>query len=313
MEFVHATTIHTIDRLGILLASSLSIARAELPAPGHPLELRDGERVTLLGGTFIERMQTYGYLETLLTAAHPQRNVTFRNLGWSGDNVWGHSRAVFGSPDSGFDRLLRDVKLADPTLIVVCYGENEAREGSAGVEHFRAGLTRLVDELKQATGARIVLLGPRKHENLGPPLPNQDSYNAQLDEYLAAIRDVAKQSDCPFVDLNDVSRVDANKPLTFNGIHPSEAGYRALAAALAAKFAPSVKLPVALFDEPRGKKLRQAIFGKNELFFYRHRPQNETYLFLFRKHEQGNNAVEIPQFDPLIETKEKEIAELRKG
>jgi len=38
----------------------------------------------------------------------------------------------------------------------------------------------------------------------------------------------------------------------------------------------------------------------------------ETYLFLFRKHEQGNNAVEIPQFDPLIAAKEKEIAELKK-
>ncbi len=40
---------------------------------------------------------------------------------------------------------------------------------------------------------------------------------------------------------------------------------------------------------------------KDQLFFHRYRPQNETYLFLFRKHEQGNNAVEIPQFDPLIQ------------
>jgi hypothetical protein len=31
-----------------------------------------------------------------------------------------------------------------------------------------------------------------------------------------------------------------------------------------------------------------------------HRPENETYLLLFRKHEQGNNAVEIGQFRPLI-------------
>ena len=56
--------------------------------------------------------------------------------------------------------------------------------------------------------------------------------------------------------------------------------------------------------------LRKVIGEKNELFFHRHRPQNETYLFLFRKHEQGNNAVEIPQFDPLIEAKEREIVSL---
>ncbi len=57
--------------------------------------------------------------------------------------------------------------------------------------------------------------------------------------------------------------------------------------------------------------LRQAIIAKNELYFYRWRPQNETYLFGFRKHEQGQNAREIPQFDPLIAAKEAEIARLR--
>src|SRR5262249_34572489 len=59
------------------------------------------------------------------------------------------------------------------------------------------------------------------------------------------------------------------------------------------------------------EKLRQAIIEKNQLFFHRYRPQNETYLFGFRKYEQGQNAVEVPQFDALIEAKEKEIAKLR--
>ena len=40
--------------------------------------------------------------------------------------------------------------------------------------------------------------------------------------------------------------------------------------------------------------------------------ENITYLFGFRKHEQGNNAIEVPQFDPLVEAKEREIARLRK-
>jgi hypothetical protein len=54
--------------------------------------------------------------------------------------------------------------------------------------------------------------------------------------------------------------------------------------------------------------LRSEIVAKNELFFHRWRPQNFTYIFGFRKYEQGNNAVEIPQFDPLIEKHEQEIA-----
>src|SRR5262249_10327405 len=57
--------------------------------------------------------------------------------------------------------------------------------------------------------------------------------------------------------------------------------------------------------------LRKAINRKNELYFYRWRPQNETYLFGFRKHEQGNNAREIPLFDPLVAEQEKEIARLK--
>jgi hypothetical protein len=60
------------------------------------------------------------------------------------------------------------------------------------------------------------------------------------------------------------------------------------------------------------ERLRKAIVEKNRLYFYRWRPQNETYLFGFRKKEQGNNAREIPMFDPLVDAKETEIATLKK-
>ena len=59
-------------------------------------------------------------------------------------------------------------------------------------------------------------------------------------------------------------------------------------------------------------ELLHAITTKNMMFFHRHRPQNETYLFLFRKHEQGNNAGEVPQFDPFVEDLDKRIYELCK-
>jgi putative heme-binding domain-containing protein len=65
-------------------------------------------------------------------------------------------------------------------------------------------------------------------------------------------------------------------------------------------------------DFTQAAQLMDAIRKKNELFFYRYRPENNTYLFLFRKHEQGQNAKEIPQFDPLIEEQERQIALLRK-
>jgi lysophospholipase L1-like esterase len=65
-------------------------------------------------------------------------------------------------------------------------------------------------------------------------------------------------------------------------------------------------------DAARVEQIRQHLIRKNELFFHRWRPQNETYIFGFRKHEQGNNAVEIPQFDPLVGQIETEIDKLKK-
>jgi lysophospholipase L1-like esterase len=71
-------------------------------------------------------------------------------------------------------------------------------------------------------------------------------------------------------------------------------------------------VPIALGpDASQSERLRQAINRKNDLFFYRWRPQNQTYLFGFRKHEQGNNAIEIPRFDPLVAEQEAEIGQLK--
>ena len=361
-------------------------------------DFRDGDRVVLLGSAFIERMQTHGYLETMITAALPDKNITFRNLGWSGDTVWGDARGVFGGRAEGFRRLISDVNLCKPTVIIVCYGENEAYEGESGVETFRGGLNKLLDAL-EGTGARLLLLSPRQHESLGYPLPDAKVYNESLKLYRDVIKETAEIREHPFVDLYDTIRpatpLDV-RYMSVNGIHLSPYGEWLLARHLLPQFGvPRTESRISIdakkqsldavgaqvfdlkaspqrlsfsaiwrspdFPHPQGAQLsyvrlldlkgleeldfrlfldgaphgapnsdswntqflvapstkqstalQQAIADKNALFFNRYRPQNETYLFLFRKHEQGNNAVEIPQFDPLIAEKEKEIAELKK-
>jgi hypothetical protein len=119
---------------------------------------------------------------------------------------------------------------------------------------------------------------------------------------------VAEKRRLEFVDafeavrLSDIVRDCAGPDRrTENGLHLSPDGYRATAEVVA-----GTRLPV---DEP----LRAKIVEKNRLFFYRWRPQNQTYLFGFRKHEQGQNAKEVAQFDPLVAAAEKEIAELKKA
>ena len=79
-----------------LLAFASMEAKAADPPKGLPL--KDGDRIVLLGNTFIERDQEYGYLETLLTLQNPEKNLVFRNLGWSGDEDSGIARARFRTP-----------------------------------------------------------------------------------------------------------------------------------------------------------------------------------------------------------------------
>jgi hypothetical protein len=66
-----------------------------------------------------------------------------------------------------------------------------------------------------------------------------------------------------------------------------------------------------ILDYDQVEQLRQTVIEKNRLYFHRWRPQNETYLFGFRKHEQGQNAAEVPKFDPLVAELEAKIAQLR--
>ena len=61
----------------------------------------------------------------------------------------------------------------------------------------------------------------------------------------------------------------------------------------------------------QAEKLRRVAVLKNMQFFNQWRPQNETYLFGFRRNEQGQNAKEIPQFEQPIAEKEAEMAKLR--
>lgn len=481
---------HWVARGPVAQADDESQAVAATAAP-----VAAAPRIVWLGATLVEREQVYGYVETRLTALATAPPPSFRNLGYSGDTVWGDARAGFDTAAEGFARLVEQVEAAQPSEIVIAYGANEAFAGAAGLDAFIAGYERLLDALAP-TGARFVLVTPLPYEPLGPPLPDGDAYNEQLALYSAAIRHLAAQRECRLVDLfaslkNHPRRGPA---WTENGLHPTAYGYWQLAEQLlaevdvsappawhvalaadgeieraegttlsdvlvrtaedpgprddgpsahalvrfvatdaalprplgpcptcgpsapgaceserccapaagdakaicrdcnadcgaedgcettaascdtgacdtaacdtaaydtgaceaaaccqsaecgscvAARYQPrrlvvrglppgqyalmvdGVRLTTGTSDEwaagrplPPGPEqaqveaLRAAIVAKNQLFFHRWRPQNETYLFGFRKHEQGQNAAEVPQFDPLIEAAQLDIARL---
>jgi lysophospholipase L1-like esterase len=356
---------------------------------------RDGDRVVFLGSTIIEREQKYGYWETALTIANPKKNITFRNLGWSGDTVWGEARASFDPPAVGYKRLVEHTLALKPTVIFLCYGTNESFAGEAGLAKFVAQYNKLLDDLSPSK-ARFVLMAPPPFEEAAWHSGRFEERQRDLRHYAAKVEELARkrQTVCCPQGVWDPGIPTLDPYLTDDGMHFTDMGYYGSANVFHSKavlgwpkeaYLKLVKLsgttpvtmtqPILPFPvlpqraatlwsveggikasdlkagkytlEINGKshqtadanhwmgqddnwdydregarirkgpslaqseKLRQTIVEKNRLYFNRWRPANETYLFGFRKHEQGNNAVEIPKFDPLIEKLEADIARLR--
>jgi putative heme-binding domain-containing protein len=311
--------------LSLVLASLVlghSAVAADKPAP---FELKDGDRVVFLGDTFIEREQYYGWIELMLTTRFPDRNVTFRNLGWSADTPAGDSR--FGlsllqagkePPDEGWKQLVRQLEDAKPTVVFVGYGMASSYDGEAGLPKFKADYNRLLDTIEKISpGVRLVLLSPIRHNGsyAGADKRVIDEHNAVLGKYSEAIGTIAKERSARFVSIFNPPQSLGPRLLTENSrIHLNDVGYR---------YAGMI-IEESLFGSTIGREwnrgagekkeiadLRAAILRKNEWFFHRSRPANMAYIFGFRKREQGNNAVEIPKFDEFIAAEEKRIAALR--
>ena len=288
----------------MFLPAALVVALVQ-PVAAPKFEIADGDRIVWIGNTLVEREQRYGYWETALHAAFPDKQFTLRNLGWSGDTVHGDARAGFENAAKGFERLVSLTLELKPTVIFVSYGTNESFEGEAGLPKFEKGLEKLLDALKPSK-ARVVLFSPVA---LYGGIRGVDvvGRHKQLHQYGEVIRKTAEARGAFFADLQEKT-LGISLVVSDNGVHPTEDGYKNLSWSFLAVLGTKNVLP----DWKELEPLRKAIVTKNELFFHRWRPENETYLLGFRKHEQGNNAVEIKQFEPLVAKADEEIETIRK-
>lgn len=183
------------------------------------------DRVVFLGATLLEREQTEGYLETLLTAQFANEKLSFRNLAWSGDTVFGDSRAGFDTAKEGYERMVKQVHDAAPTVLMLSFGQNESYAGEAGLADFIAGYNRLLDDVAD-TNARLIFWGLPHLENLGYPLPDSGPQNLNVDRYNEALRGLAEARGGWFIELQEM--LDTTRhvgPLTDNNIHFTNYGY----------------------------------------------------------------------------------------
>ena len=269
-----------------------------------PLVLENGDIVVLLGDTFIERDGNFGYLEAALTAAYSGKALKFRNLGWSGDTPRAESRAYFGPPAEGFERLTKQLNELKPTVVISCYGAVDAFRGPAGHPDFLQSYRRLLDMIQTTSGAGVVLMSPPVAQSLPAPFPEMAEVNQQRVAVGTAIAGLAKERGLRYADL--FAEIGATAVSSENGVTFTASGYAAMVPA----FLQSLGVPPAAVVP---EKLRSLVVAKNQLYFYRSRPQNEIYLFGSRKHEQGNNASEVQLFEPLISEKEAAIQAMLAG
>lgn len=251
-------------------------------------ELRPGDHIAIVGNTTAERLQQDGWLETLMHARFPAHDLTFRNLGFSGDEITTRLRSKgFGSPDEWLsgraepiggrtDNRFEAVNTrAD--VIFAFFGYNESYAGEAGLPKFRDDLRAwlahtLAQRYNGSTAPRVVLFSPIAHEDLKDrDLPDGAANNARLRLYTGAMREVAAAAGVTFVDLFSASLgmyEAAPEALTINGVHLNAAGNRLIARAIdGALFGP----PRSAADPAFLERLRAAVVDRNFHWYNRYR------------------------------------------
>jgi glucose/arabinose dehydrogenase len=241
------------------------------PVQAAVLTLNPGDHIVYLGNALGDRMQHHAWLETLITAHFPKHDLVFRNLAVSGDEVatW-HRSENFGTRDEWLAKTKADV-------IFAFYGFNESFKGAPGLDKFKQDLAKCLKDIKaqnfSGRGApRIILFGPIANEKMKDPnMPDPSANNANLKLYAAAMAEIARASEVPFVDLYPISEslyaaaAKRGQSLTFNTFMLTETGDKALAP----------EIFRALFGEVPPKrnldKLRAAILDKNLEWHARYR------------------------------------------
>src|SRR5947209_1926127 len=188
-----------VRRILALMLVTFIFAPSAAAAP--PFELRDGDRVVLIGDTLIEREQHYGWIELALTTQFPDRTVTFRNIGWSADTPAGDSRfglsllqAGLEPPDDGWKQLREQILQLKPTVVILGYGMASSFAGEDGLPKFVADMNRLMDTIQELAGeqtVRFLILSPVRSEIVAKVRADNFARYTQALRELAAKRGVA--------------------------------------------------------------------------------------------------------------------------
>jgi glucose/arabinose dehydrogenase/azurin len=261
----------------------------------------------------------HNHLETLIYQKETNKNLVFRNLSWSADEVSLRPRAEgFGEPDS-------HLTFSKADQVWAFFGFNESYAGKAGLENFKSQLktwiqTTLAQKYNGHSAPKIVLITPIAAEALTLPKSlNSDTLNQQLELYANVMIEIAKEQQLTCIDLFHPSQnlfsAPHSQPLTINGVHLTKEGDLAIAnlfyQALYSQQAPAIN-----------SALHHQVQEKNILWYERYRFIDSFYVYggrsqlKFADGEQTNHDVlerEREILDAMVAQHDQRISTVAQG
>jgi putative heme-binding domain-containing protein len=244
---------------------------------------RDSERVAMVGSSLAERMNLFGYFESLLLTRFPEKHLVVRNFGWPADEVGKQQR-----PDN-YTTIDDPLVEFGPELFICFFGFNEhfAGDSAEALSKFKDTYRSWIEAKrgqfsKPDRPARFILVSPIAQEKTSNPLlPDGVSDNAVLAKYAQAVSELATELKVPFVDLFKPTQAEfakqPNEQFTLNGIHLNQAGDRFIAQELDKQLFPTphpTGMNVSLFE-----KVRAAVNDKSWYHSQDYRMLNGWYVY----------------------------------
>lgn len=258
------------------------------------------------GNSFVERQLEDGTLEALLQAVSTGKNLRFRSLAYTGDEVGFQIR-----PERFADHLGYITHQLPCERVILCYGMNESFAGAAGLDAFKKALDINLDIITDRhPGSEYILVSPTAvEETPGTAFPDAEKRNADIAVYTAALRETADKRGMRFIDLFAPSKelyAESKSPLTSNGMHLNEAGNRAVAKVFAASLSDPEKVAVITTDTPGFESLRHLASRKNYEMAMAYKPANGIHYYGVRGRSYEYHT-EIPHHMKLAMLLDEEI------
>lgn len=195
------------------------------PSDGLPrtlARLRAGEPVKVIAfGDSI----TAGGEASQESLRYPNRYAEYLRQAFHNDQVTLENGATGGDTTrNGLQRLEEKVLSRKPDLVLVAFGMNDHNIGSVPVEEFAGNLRSIITQIREKTGAEVILL------STFPPNPLWHFSSHRMEEYAAATERVAEEMRVPYADVYGLwttvlTRKDPPSLLGNNINHPNDYGH----------------------------------------------------------------------------------------